>query len=787
MNMLSPSCSGFKEFAASGVLTLMKAVKQFCRYPFTFDLIPGNDLEKIPGKTGAWHSTGTNPFFTLVPHNQQYPSGWVYMESSIDRKGSNFTAHLYVDSGNGYSEQTGIAIPATRKGKVKHVFRLPKYVRELRWAPMQSAGIINHTPIVICKISQFERIIRMFLWVSFDLWKFRKSSQMRNHGLSLATLLFNLQGAYGASAKLRFNFAPPSYEAFIKKYDTLHEADTTAIQEHMKVFRHKPLISVIMPVYNTPERFLLRAIESVRNQLYPHWELCIADDASTQAEVGSVLERYQSDSRIKVVCRSEHGCVSTTNNSALRVATGDYIAVLDPRDELASHALYYVAVEVNQHPDVDLIYSDEDKIDDEGRRHDPVFKCDWNPDLFYSCNYIANFGVYRRSILTQIGGFRKAYEEAQAYDVALRLIKKIPHAHIRHIPVVIYHCRSSKDTELFERLERNCALDASLRALADHFKGKKMRAIKEGLLPNTYHVQYPLPQKPPKVSLLIPTRDGFEILQTCIESIRNKTSYPDWEIIVLNNQSQDKQTLSYLGEIVKDNRCRVVDYNLPFNFSAINNFGVKLATGDIVGFLNNDVEVINQDWLTEMVSHAVRPGIGAVGAKLYYADGFVQHAGVIIGLGGLAGHAHRLFPGDHPGYAGRAMLTQNFSAVTAACMVVKREVFDVVGGMDEVHLTVAYNDVDLCLRIQDAGYRNVWTPYAELYHSESYTRGDDNDSAKKRSRLNAEKKYILRRWHTCRTPDPYYSPNLTLDKEDFSIAHDPRVTVPWAPFLKVSS
>ncbi len=762
----------------------MRAVKRSYRHSFTFDLIPENDLEAIPGSLGEWRSTGTKPVFNLVSHNQKYPSGWVYMESSLDRKGSNFTAHLYVDTGSGYSGQTGIPIPATRKGKIKHVFRLPQCVRGLYWAPMQSEGMINHKPVIIYKIGQFERIIRMFSWSAFDLWKFRKASQVRLHGLSLATLLFNLQGAYDASAKLRFNFAPPSYEAFIRDYDTLHESDTIAIQKHLKVVQYKPLISVIMPVYNTPEKLLVRAIESVRNQLYPRWELCIADDASTQSGVRNVLERYQLDGRIKTVFRSQHGCISTTINSALKIAVGDYVAVLNPRDELAMHALYHVTVEINQHPEADFIYSDEDKIDAANKRHSPFFKCDWNPDLLYSFNYIAHFGVYRRSILIQIGGFRRDYEGGQDYDVALRYIKKIPHAHIHHIPFVIYHCRSSKDTE---PLKQNYAADASLRALRDHFKDQQIRAIKEGLFPGSYRVLYSLPQKPPKVSLLIPTRDGFEILQACIESIRNKTNYPDWEIIILNNQSRDRQTLRYLAEIIKDKRCHVIDYNLPFNYSAINNFGAKCATGEILGLLNNDIEVINPDWLTEMVSHAVRPGIGAVGAKLYYTDGFVQHAGVIIGLGGFAGHAHRLFPSDHPGYTGRAMLTQNFSAVTAACLVLRREVFDIVGGMDDVHLSVAYNDVDLCLRIQNAGYRNLWTPYAELYHRESYTRGDDNDSAKKRARFNDEKKYILRRWHTDIIPDPFYSPNLTLDKEDFSIAHIPRVTLPWAPFLKVSS
>jgi len=702
------------------------------------------------------------------------------MTSTLERKGTDFTATLLVDNGAGYSEQTAIAIPATRKGKIKHVFKLPPDVRGLRWSPMRSEGVIVHALLVITEIGQFERIIRMAGWVAWDLWKFRKTRQASQHGLSLAGLAFDLQGSYDASSKLRVNYASPSYASFVHNHDTLRESDKALIQAHVVDFARKPLISVILSPSSATARDWVRAIDSVRNQLYPYWELWIPADDSLSTGTRLVLERYQQlDARIRLIVSDKKADLCSARNSALASAAGDYIALMDDGDELAEQALYHVALEINLHPDADLIYSDEDKVDESGKRYGPYFKCDWNPDLFYSSNYISHVSVYKKNIIIRSGGFRAGYGGNQYYDTALRVTRQIPGSHIRHIPFILCHRAVAEDSRTMAAQMMDESTEAGVRALQDCFKDEPGVIVHKGPLPDTYRVQYPLPVNPPLVSMLIPTRDSYEVLHKCVESILSKTDYHNWEIIILNNQTRELRALQYLGDIAQDPRIRVLNYDRSFNYSAIMNFGARAARGEILVLLNNDVEVMHGEWLAEMVSHAIRPEIGAVGAKLLFSDGYVQHAGVVVGLGGLAGHVHRLFPGNHQGYAGRAVLQQNFSAVTAACLAVRRQLFEKVGGLNERKLPVAYNDVDLCLRIKDAGFRNVWTPYAKLYHHESYSRGDDHVTAEKRSRFNAEKKYMLRRWKTDKEPDPYYSPNLTIDKEDLSIAHYPRVAKPW--------
>ena len=730
----------------------------------------------------TWHSLGDAPLFNLLSASGQYPTGWVYMTTTLARKGTNFTARLFVDSGAGFIAQTPIIVPATRRGSVKHVFKLPVRVRGLRWSPMQSEGLVVQEPIIIAAIGQIERIIRMAVWVWLDLQKFKKTNQARQHGLSVARLIFDLQGAYAASAKLRINFAPPSYESFSQKYVALSLADQIAIRAHIADLYHKPLISLIMLTQNTPESLLVAAIESVRNQIYPYWSLCIADNDATEPHVRQIISRYQQrDSRIRVANNQRIGQLSVAANRALQLVTGPYVACMAADAALAAQALYHVAVASNEQPLAELFYTDEDKINTQGKHLDPHFKCDWNPDLFLSHNYLAHLCVYKTATVNRIGGFRAGFEDDLHYDLTLRFVKQIAARHICHIPFVLYHARSyPESTAPMPEINNQ---NSGIKALGDYFTDQPGVLITQGPFAASYRVQYPLPEPLPKVSLLIPTRNGYEVLHQCIDSIRAKTSYPNWEIIILNNQTDDPTTLSYFEQIKLDNRIRVLDYDQPFNYSAINNYGAQSASGELLGLLNNDVEVINPDWLTEMVSHAIRPDIGAVGAKLFYTDGYVQHAGVVVGLGGLAGHVHRLFPRDHPGYAGRAVLTQNFSAITAACLIVRRELFIAIGGLDEQHLTIAYNDVDLCLKISAAGYRNLWTPYAQLYHHESYSRGDDQATPEKRNRFNKEKDFMWRRWQTDITPDPYYSPNLTTDNETFAITHKPRVTQPWTNYM----
>jgi len=569
------------------------------------------------------------------------------------------------------------------------------------------------------------------------------------------------------------------YQKWTQVYDTLTDADRGAILGRIAGLEYKPLISIVMPVYNVEEIWLRRALESVRKQLYPYWELCIADDNSTHPHVRSVLEEYaQKDPRIKVTYRETNGHISAASNSALELVSGEFVALLDNDDELPEHALYMALEELNEHPEADLIYSDEDKIDERGERRDPHFKSDWNPDLLYSCNTISHLGIYRTSIIKQIGGFREGYEGSQDYDLALRFIEQIPESHIRHIPHILYHWRAITGSVALASGEKNYAHEAAREAIRSHLQRKGIDAtVTEGA--NCFHrVIYPVPDPAPLVSLIVATRNRFDLLSQTVRGLLHETDYPSVEVIIIDNQSDDPATLKYLREIQEDARVTVIAYDAPFNYSAMNNMAARAARGDIIGLINNDIKVISPAWLKEMVSHAIRPGIGAVGAKLLYPDDTVQHAGVIIGINGVAAHAHRFIPRHSPGYMNRAMIIQNLSAVTAACMVLRREVFEEVGGLDEVNLAVAFNDVDFCIRIREKGYRIVWTPYAELYHLESASRGRD-DTVENAPRFLKEVAYMMNIWKEALANDPYYNQNLTFVKEDFSLAVPPRTTKKW--------
>jgi glycosyltransferase involved in cell wall biosynthesis len=573
--------------------------------------------------------------------------------------------------------------------------------------------------------------------------------------------------------------AAENYAKWIRDYDTLTDFDREAILRRIQRLGKRPLISVVMPVYNSPDKWLRRAIESVRRQLYPHWELCIADDCSSRAQVRRILEDYaRKDSRIKVTFRKERGHISHASNSALDLASGQFIGFLDHDDELSEHALYMVAEELNGHPEADLIYTDEDKINKRGKRYDPHFKTEWNDDLFYSMNCISHFGVYRTSILRAIGGFRPGYEGSQDYDLTLRVIERTTADRISHIPYILYHWRAVPGSTARGHNEKLYAHNAARAALRSHFERLGKTATIEAGYRNYHRVVNPLPASPPLVSLIVGTRDRLDLLRQVTSGILEETDYAPIELLIIDNQSTDPATLAYLDEIQRDARVRVIRYEAPFSFSAINNLGVSKARGEIIGLINNDIKVISPDWLREMVSHAVRPEIGAVGAKLYYANDTIQHAGVIVGLGGVAGHAQKHFSRTDPGYNCRLHVIQNFSAVTAACLVMRRQLFSDLGGLNEVNLPIAFNDVDLCLRLRERGYRILWTPYAELYHLESASRGSD-EVPHRRIKFRKEANYMKTTWDEQLANDPYYSPNLTLDREDFSLAFPPRVTKPW--------
>ncbi len=538
---------------------------------------------------------------------------------------------------------------------------------------------------------------------------------------------------------------------FVLKQQVKHELD----------LEYRPLISIITPVYNTDDAMLRKMIDSVLRQTYSNWELCLADGCSTKPHVRQILDEYaRQDSRIKVKFLYENLGISGNSNEAVNMATGEFIALLDHDDELTANALYENVLLLNRYPDADMIYSDEDKLDAEGARCHPFFKPDWSPDLFRSIMYTCHFGVYRIALIKDVGGFRNGFDGSQDHDLVLRLTEKTTRIH--HIPKILYHWRMSPGSTALNSDAKGYAEAARLKAVQEHCERSGLKGIAEpGLFNGAVRLRY-LPETSPLVSIIIPTRDRLNILRQCVNSILKLSTYENYEILIVDNDSSERETLDYFNLLEKQVKVRVLRYFGKFNFSAINNFAATWAKGELLLFLNNDTEVISADWLEAMIEHAVRPEVGAVGARLMYPNNTVQHAGVIVGMGGIAGHAHINLPSGDPGYFGRVHLVQNFSAVTGACLMTKAELFKDLGGFNEQDLAVAFNDVDFCLRLREKNMLIVYTPYAELYHYESLSRGSDF-SPENIERFKREIEYTESRWRKIICCDPYYNPNLSLD------------------------
>ena len=558
------------------------------------------------------------------------------------------------------------------------------------------------------------------------------------------------------------------YELWVQE-NRLTDADRKRIRDHIDSLSYRPTFSLIVPVYNTDERWLRRCLDSVRGQLYPDWELCIAEDASTDPMVKGVLEEYKArDTRIKVVYRLKNGHISASSNSALEIATGEFIALLDHDDELPEQALYENAVLLNEHKDADMIYSDEDKLNEDGKRHSPFFKPDWSPDTFLSHMYTCHLGVYRSELVRGIGGFRVGYEGSQDYDLVLRLTEKTER--IYHIPKILYHWRAIHGSTALTYDSKNYAYIAGLRAIREALDRRREGGWVEHVVhyPGQYLVHYPVVGHP-LISIVIPTKDHSQALNQCLKSIFSKTSYTLFEVIVVDNGSVKEETHNVLASWKKkeSGRLNVIRFDIPFNFSRLVNEGVRQANGALVVLLNDDTEVISESWLEEMAGQAQRQSIGAVGAFLFYPDRTLQHAGLILGIVGPANHAHRYAHDDSPGYFGRLLIVANYAAVTGACLMVKKQLFIEAGGLDE-DLAVAYNDVDFCLRLLKMGYRNVVLPQVRLFHHESRSRGSDR-TGNNRVRLGHEAGIMKKRWAAMIQNDPYYNPNLTRDREDFTL------------------
>ncbi len=530
----------------------------------------------------------------------------------------------------------------------------------------------------------------------------------------------------------------------------------------------EPKISIIVPVYNTKKKHLISMIESVKSQTYPHWELCIADGNSKEAYIKAILSKYfLDDQRIKVMFLDQNEGIAGNSNEAIALSSGNYITFLDHDDMLPKYALFEVVGAINENPQADLFYSDEDKITDDGSmRLEPHFKPDWSPDTLRSYNYIAHLTVIRRELLNRIGWFRTGFDGSQDYDLILRATEQTQN--VVHIPKILYHWRIIGGSTSADPLEKPYTHISGRKSLEDHLKRLQIEGkIEDGIFPNSYRVKYEL-KSSPLVSIIIPNRDNPMELSACVRSIEEKSTYRNYEIIIMENGSVEMQTFDIYSGFRGVDNIRIFTWNKPqFNYSQINNDAINLARGEIVLFLNNDIKVISPDWIESMLQHAICENVGCVGAKLYYENNTVQHAGIVIGLCGIAGHPFRGFSRGSHGHKGRLNVIQNVSAVTGACLMMRKSVFNEVGGFDERY-PLAFNDVDLCMKIRQRDYLVVYTPYSELYHCESKSRGYENTSEKLK-RFEMEAQLFREKWSAeLQKGDPYYNKNLTLKREDYT-------------------
>ena len=556
-------------------------------------------------------------------------------------------------------------------------------------------------------------------------------------------------------------------------YEEWYRNHRPSMEEYQKQreheFDYQPLISILVPVYHTPEEFLKQMIQSVRKQTYGNWELCVANADPADRRTAEILAVAASkDPRIKITDVPENEGISQNTNAALKIAAGEYVGLLDHDDLLTPDALFEVVKAVNEQGRPEALYSDEDKVTTDLSEHfQPHMKPDFNKDLLRSNNYITHFFVASKNLADRVGGFDGAYNGAQDYDFILRCTEQAEG--IVHIPRILYHWRVHKASTADNPASKMYAFDAGKRAIDAHLK----RCMEPGTVSHTkdlgfYKVKYPV-KGSPLVSIIIPNKDESETLAQCLESIE-RSSYQNYEIIIVENNSEKEETFAYYEKIQSD-RVRIVFWPDEFNYSAINNFGASEAKGDYLLLLNNDVQVITEDWLEELLSNCQREDVGIVGAKLFYPDDTIQHAGIVIGIGGVAGAVFTGLPGVYSGYLHKASIQQDLSAVTAACMMVKRSVYEELGGLEE-KLKVAFNDVDFCLRARDKGYLVVYNPEVKLYHYESKSRGTE-DSKEKIRRFQNEIEYMRSHWlKLLKEGDPMYNPNLTLTKWDYSLKNN---------------
>ena len=688
------------------------------------------------------------------------------------------SGQLYLDYGDGFDEKTSLPF-VSGKGPVSLLLAHPTQIKSVRWDPDRKFNIIDPPTLIFQAIDDFkvaEQLVRRNAPDDLDVTPL----------VDLARTCFDRmpmgphEAAEATLALLVSDFdLHTHYRRWLFNYERPMARDYAIIEQMTEGMPLRPTFSFVMPTYNTPPALLRACLDTMLGQTYPDFEICVADDHSPNPDVIEILAEYaERDQRLKYVRSPRNGHISDASNRALKMATGDYVVLVDHDDVIPDYTLFVVAHYINLHPDADVLFSDEDKIDVSNCRSAPYFKGKFSKFLMYGHNMVSHLGVYRRALLEEIGGFRLGLEGSQDYDLLLRCYERSSDERIVHIPHILYHWRTTPGSTAISPDQKGYAIVAAQLAINGHFErtGMPFRSG-DGFAPGCTGVT-PSRRFDTSVSIIIPTRNGLDVLKPCIASVL--ATVPEHaEIMVVDNGSDDPATLAYLDALSAQGTIRVLRYDQPFNFSLINNFAAEQATGDILCFLNNDTEILGRDWLSRARALLSLDEVGIVGARLLYPDGTLQHFGIALGMGNhkVAGTPHGGFNADDPGYFGKARLMQEFSAVTAACMFIRRADFIQVGGF-EPELRVAYNDVDLCLKIRAKGLRIVGDPDILLIHKESRTRGSDK-TGEQAMRLAEEAEWMHAKWSDRLMDDPYYSPNLALDRLDFAPAVPPRVPMPW--------
>lgn len=728
---------------------LLKKGFRFCflrtHYP---DLAP-------PGSDdGADRYAGAGARLALRSRKKRsLPGGLVFLRYTLETRAPHLRPVLHVDPGTGFTREYAVPLPPPANVEQVQLIELPARSRALELSPGN-----NGAEYVLRDVSIRETNTPTAAW-----YLHKQCGYTPAEGLHMA-FTRRLPGVRRPLA----HKAP--YGEWLRKYDRLAPRDKRAIAGHISTLTEPPLFSLLIRPDKDKPDLLKETVFSINSQLYGHWEILLLVDESYSTFELAKIAAWEKGGRTHMIRASDTASVW---HEAMTRAEGRFSAVVKAGDILAPHALYLVAERVIAEDGLQVIYSDHDVMDETGCRSDPCFKPDWNPDLFLGSGYIRHITFYRTDVLQDV--FNKD-PDLRGDSLEYRVLADVPAEAVGHLPFILYHRRPGNITDESERIAPQAVQDYMDRT------NSGATALPNPLDNRLVRIQYPVPEEPPLVSLIVLTRNRCTLLSNCLKGLLEETEYGNLEVIVIDNGSDEQETLDYLESIGSDPRVRIFRRDEPFNFSALNNFAVSQASGEIIGLLNNDLSVIEPQWLKEMVGQIRRPGVGIVGAKLIYGNETIQHGGVIVGVGGVGGHAFRHFPRHDPGYCNRLYLAQELSCVTAACLLTTKSVYNKVGGLEEEQLKVAFNDVDFCLKVRDHGYRIVWTPFAELHHLESASRGSDL-AAENLERWQGEYDYIREKWAEILRHDPNYNPNLSNTEEDFSLANPPRVVKPWERYL----